>query len=236
MNTIQFKQEEIITLRHLDKKTGEWVVTEFPKAGGRLRIAHEQNGKLTISTEIVQYDGQVAVVKAISSTDKGTFTGIGMSSIDRDQKIAPAILEMAETRAIARSLRFAGIGVEYCGAEEISHLSGEGGDSGRIADDATFTNPPAKPTSATPDTTNNHNSTQPRADMKLVDAGSNGNGNGNGRLSQKQHSFLLTLADERSISRKDLNQMSLERYAVNVEFLSKTDASAFIGEVMAMAA
>ena len=45
-----------------------------------------------------------------------------MASSERDQEIAPAILELAETRAIARSLRFAGYGVEYCSAEEVSHL------------------------------------------------------------------------------------------------------------------
>jgi hypothetical protein len=81
-----------------------------------------------------------------------------------------------------------------------------------------------------------NNSAQPRADMKLVDTGSNGNGNGSGRLSQKQHTFLLSLAGERRMSRQDLNQMSLERYGVNLEFLSKADASAFIGEIMAIAA
>ena len=51
---------------------------------------------------------------------KGNFPGLGMSSVDRDHSIAPAILELAETRAIARSLRFAGHGVEYCSAEEMS--------------------------------------------------------------------------------------------------------------------
>lgn len=86
-----------------------------------------------------------------------------------------------------------------------------------------------------PETGDNPKPAQGKADMKLVGDNAS-NGNGNGRLSQKQHSFLLTLADERGISRKDLNQMSLERYAVNVEFLSKADASAFIGEIMAIAA
>ena len=76
-------------------------------------------------------------------------------------------------------------------------------------------------------------------DMKLVDdhtANGNSSGNGNGRLSQRQHSFLLSLADERGISRNDLNQMSLERFAVAVDFLSRSDASSFIGELMAIAA
>src|SRR5210317_611578 len=94
----------------------------YPKVGGRLRLAHEQNHKLSITTDIVKYDGKIAVVSAISSTNKGSFQGFGMASTDRDQEIAPALLELAETRAIARSLRFAGYGVEYCSAEEVSHL------------------------------------------------------------------------------------------------------------------
>jgi hypothetical protein len=94
----------------------------YPKIGGRLRLAHQENHKLSIATNIIKYDGKVAVVSATSITSKGSFQGFGTASIERDKEIAPAILELAETRAIARSLRFAGYGVEYCSAEEVSHL------------------------------------------------------------------------------------------------------------------
>ena len=109
-------------MRHYDKKNGQWIETDYPKVGGRLRIAHDQNDSISITTEIIKYDGQVAVVIASCTTDKGCYSGIGMASVERDAKIASAILELAETRAIARALRFSGIGVEYCSAEEISHL------------------------------------------------------------------------------------------------------------------
>ena len=65
-------------------------------------------------------------MSATTTTEKGSFNGLGMASLERDERIAPAILELAESRAIARSLRFAGIGVEYCSAEEVSHLNGNG--------------------------------------------------------------------------------------------------------------
>ncbi len=123
VNGNQFLPEEIVVLRHYDKKSSQWKESEYPKVGGRLRLAHELNGTMDISTEIIKYDGKLAVVKALCSTDKGSFSGIGMASVERDEKIAPAILELAETRAIARSLRFAGYGVEYCSAEEVSHLN-----------------------------------------------------------------------------------------------------------------
>ena len=97
LNGNQFRPEEIICLRHYDKKTGIWSESEFPKVGGRLRLAHEVNGSLDINTDIVQYDGKLAVVRAVISSDKGSFSGIGMASVERDAKIAPAILELAET-------------------------------------------------------------------------------------------------------------------------------------------
>ena len=118
----QFRTEEIVWMSHWDKNTGEWIKTPYPKVGGRLRLAHGDNGNLSITTEIVHYDEKVAVVKALATTSKGKFVGHGMSSVDRDERIAPAILELAETRAIARSLRFASYGMEFCSAEEVSHL------------------------------------------------------------------------------------------------------------------
>jgi len=128
----QFREDEIITMVHWDKQSGAQVTTPYPKIGGRLRIVHENNAQLSISTQVFSYDGQVAVVVATTTTDKGSYNGVGMASVERDKKIAPAILELAESRAIARSLRFCGIGVEYCGAEEVSHLSnGDNGDAVR---------------------------------------------------------------------------------------------------------
>ena len=126
-NINQFRDDEIVIMSHWDKKEEKWVKSIFPKVGGRLRLAHEDNENMSITTEIVRYDENIAVVRAVTTTSKGSFPGIGMASAERDHTIAPAILELAETRAIARSLRFAGYGVEYCSAEEISHLENGNG-------------------------------------------------------------------------------------------------------------
>lgn len=228
VNGQTFRPEEIISMRRLNRKTGEWSETEYPKVGGRLRIAHEENGTLDISTDVVQYDGNIAVVKAMCATDKGSYSGIGMASLERDERIAPAILELAETRAIARALRFAGYGVEYCSAEEISHLEQEQekhsyqpavNDPFEQKDKAIYC--PATPGNMEPVAGGNARSNN------------GGNGNGNGRLSQKQHSYLLSLADERGVSRKELDGMSRERYGCVVSYLKKVDASSFIGEMTA---
>lgn len=233
MNGSEFRPEEIVTLRHFDKKTGQWVESEFPKVGGRLRLAHLQNESLDISTEVIQYDGSVAVVKAVCTTTKGCFCGLGMASTERDAKIAPALLELAETRAIARALRWAGYGMEYCSVEEVSHLDQE----------ADFSEPPAKhsinepekpiycprtPGSMPPTGGGTYNASNGTAR-------SNGNqgqaSNGNGRLTQKQHGLLIRLAEDRGITRSQLDDMSKERFGCVVSFISKGDASSFIGEM-----
>ncbi len=118
----QFREDEVALIKHRDKKNNEWVTNVYPKIGGRLRLAHDENPELGIETDIYKYDEKIAVVISICRTSKGAFKGIGMASVNRDEKIAPAILELAETRALSRSLRFAGYGVEYCSAEEVSHL------------------------------------------------------------------------------------------------------------------
>src|SRR6056297_1356344 len=122
MTEQKFRDEEIVVLRHWNKERQEFVSNVYPNVGGRLRLAHEANDAINIETRIYQYDENLAVVIATVKTMSGQFTGIGMSSVERDKKIAPAILELAETRGIARALRFAGYGVEYCSAEEVSHL------------------------------------------------------------------------------------------------------------------
>lgn len=91
----------------------------YPVVGGRLRLAHDENKALSIETTVVHYKEDSTVVQAIVKTEKGTFNGLGNASVKRDRVLSNAILELAETRAIARALRFAGYGVEYTGFEEV---------------------------------------------------------------------------------------------------------------------
>jgi len=221
----QFREDEIITMVHWDKQTGAQITTPYPKIGGRLRIAHENNDQLSITSTVFSYDGQVAVVVATTTTDKGSYNGVGMASVERDQKIAPAILELAESRAIARSLRFCGIGVEYCGAEEISHLSN--GDNG----DAIRDRPSSK-----------NNSPQEGFNPVLVSSdtltsnepenSSNGNsGTPGSRLSNKQLAFIMRLANGRGLTKKDLDAHCINVFGIATDFLSKKEASAIIDEL-----
>lgn len=104
-----FKNEELV------KVQGK----VYPVVGGRLRLAHDENKSLSIETRVVHYNEESAVIQALVRTEKGTFTGLGNASVKRDRVLSNAILELAETRAIARALRFAGYGVEYTGFEEV---------------------------------------------------------------------------------------------------------------------
>jgi hypothetical protein len=105
-----FKPEELIT------KKGK----QYPIVGGRLRIAHENNSKLSITTELHQFvPNEIAIVQAHTQSEKGDFSAYGTACFSKDERLADALLELAETRAIARALRFAGYGVEYTSSEEI---------------------------------------------------------------------------------------------------------------------
>jgi hypothetical protein len=213
VNGNQFRDEEIVIMSHWDKNKEEWVRTVYPKIGGRLRLAHEDNDNLSITTEIIKYDENIAVVRAVSTTTKGSFPGIGMSSTDRDDKIAPAILELAETRAIARSLRFAGYGVEYCSAEEISHLENGNGNG----------NTP-QPKQGNTGTTQ----TKPSgAETGKPENGGNG-GNGDARITNKQLNYIVNLGRNLNMNSKDLDQECVKVFGVKMAYLKVKDASGFI--------
>ena len=75
--------------------------------------------------------------------------------------------------------------------------------------------------------------TKPKTSQKQDNGGNGSNGNGNGRLTAKQHSFLMRLANERGLSRKELNDQCVEVYGSVVDYLTRQDASAMIENMMA---
>jgi len=215
-NGNQFREDEVIILDQL--RDGKVVKNIFPKIGGRLRLAHEENDQLSIATEIIKYDETLAVVKAVTSTMKGSFPGLGMASVERDSSIAPAILELAETRAIARSLRFAGFGFEYCSFEEISHL--QNGCSAPPNDKPQTKPPQDGPKGGDAETRGNGGNGG--------DKGGGNGGNGDARISNKQLNYIVTLGKGLKLNSKDLDQESVKTYGVKIAFLTTKQASAFI--------
>ena len=218
-NYNQFRDDESVIMSHWDKREEKWVKSIFPKVGGRLRLAHEDNENMSITTEIVRYDENIAVVRAVTTTSKGFFPGIGMASAERDHTIAPAILELSETRAIARSLRFAGYGSEYCSAEEISHLENGNGN---------IRQPVQKNTETAQEEPKGGETDKP---------GNGGNGgNGDARITNKQLNYIVNLGRNLNMNSKDLDDESVKVYGVKMAFLNVKDASAFIDILKSKAA
>jgi hypothetical protein len=216
INGNQFREDEIVIMAHFDEKEEKCVRTVYPKIGGRLRLAHEENDQLSITTEIVRYDENIAVVKANITTAKGTFPGLGMASVERDHTIAPAILELAETRAIARSLRFAGYGVEYCSAEEISHL--QNGSEPLFSAGQEVLEPQEEET-------------------KGGDGQKPGNGgNGDARVTNKQLNYIVNLGRNLNLNSKNLDDESVRVFGVKMAYLTVKDASSFIDILKSKAA
>lgn len=217
----QFKDDEITYIKRWDRERNEYISIPYPKIGGRLRMAHEANETLSIETEIIRYDGQLAVVIALCGTSKGNFKGIGMASVERDEKIAPAILELAETRAIARALRFAGYGIEYCSAEEMSHLGSEDNLNGYSNKPQNKVNSHGERGSEIPKNGSENkvlgNHTQPDS-----------NGSEKGRLSSKQYRYIHKLNEELGKSPADLDKLCLSMFGTVSQHLSKGDASRII--------
>jgi hypothetical protein len=236
----QFREDEIANIRRWDKERNEYTYSPFPKIAGRLRLAHEANETLSIETEIIRYDEKVAVVVAVSKTSKGSFKGIGMASIERDQKLAHAILELAETRSIARSLRFAGYGIEYTSAEEMPIT--ENGNGGNGGNGHPNDNLPAKGNRNGDNLPTNGNRNGGSGSNNPGNGNGNGNGsndpsvsddNGSGRLSAKQFRYLQKLNAGIGRGNGDLDKQCLAMFGTVAQFLSKGDASTLIEHLLA---
>lgn len=126
MPSSNFTKDELVT------KHGK----TYPVAGGRLRLAHAA-GLSGIRTESISFkDRDHATVYATVTMGRDVqvegdvpyaqvFTAHGTATAARDgDRMKDSLLELAETRAVARALRYAGFGVEFTGAEEVSHVRG----------------------------------------------------------------------------------------------------------------
>jgi hypothetical protein len=67
-NGDQFRDDEVILLEQL--RDGKMVKNIFPKIGGRLRLAHQENDQLSITTQSIRYDESLEV-RAIETSLEG---------------------------------------------------------------------------------------------------------------------------------------------------------------------
>jgi hypothetical protein len=202
MGTNGFRDDELIT-RKLNGQT-----KVFPVVGGRLRLAHEENQNLNLQTEMVSWDGQYAIFKCAAVTSKGQFVGYGTANSQRDARLADSLVELAETRSVARALRFAGFGLEFTGAEEVSHVA--------AAEQEREQTGSKEPVRVFPQ---GDGESKPEAKPA---------GNGNGRATQAQCRALYALTKRAQYTDQDIESMLRPMSASSFQELSRESASQLI--------
>jgi hypothetical protein len=191
---------------------------------GLLAIAHDE-GLNAITTEVVQLptedNGRVAVVRAIAETRKGRFSGIGDANpTNVNRRIAPHILRMAESRAVARALRLA-VNIGEVAVEELVE---------DFAADASGRSP-TPPVEKTPTV-----ASQSGPARRSNGNGGNGAGTSNSptldtgdRVTTKQVAAIHAACRRLGVEREDLHGLVSDRYGkLDIHGLSKTEASALL--------
>jgi hypothetical protein len=222
----QFWEGELV---HRKVKVGEeWQTRTFPVVGGRLRILHENNDHLGIQTEIIRLDTDFVVVKAAVESQRGKFNGTGTASGQRDAKLADSLVELAETRAIARALRFGGIGVEYTGAEEVSHVA--------AADSEREQSGSKQPAPVFAEGSGNGKVAAKAPNGAPAEPASKEKSGGNGAVTQAQCRALYALTKRANYQEADIGEM-LARFDVSrFEDLTRESASLLIGNLQTQVA
>ncbi len=226
----QFLESELI---HRKVKVGdEWQTRTFPVVGGRLRILHENNDHLGIQTEIIRLENDFVVVKAAVESQRGKFNGTGTASGQRDAKLADSLVELAETRAIARALRFSGIGVEFTSFEEVTHVPAteQNGDKASAPvfseDNGHNKSEKSNPSSDGIDPTNRGATRAPSG--APAETGSKPQRGGIGQATQAQCRALYALTKRAQYTEQDIQSLLSPLNAPTFGVLSREDASRLI--------
>lgn len=201
-----------IPIRDRDgRQVGTKVVATY---AGLLAKAHEE-GLRSITTELVQVpskeNGGMAIVRAVATTNRGQFSGLGDASpANVNSRVAVHLLRVAETRAKGRALRDA-LNVGMLALEELAELG----------DDEAVDEPEAEP--------------QPRPGLRS----SNGNGSGHGHpsfaaMSEPQRRMLFRLATGHGVPPDKVNGWLCGQLGVeSLKAISKIDASKLIEHLQA---
>ena len=114
---------------------------------GLLSVAHDE-GLKSVKTEVVQVptedNARSAIVRATVRTRRGVFTGLGDANPGNvNKRVAPHVLRMAETRAVARALRVA-VNIGEVAIEELGDDFAIEAGSARPANGSDHEQPPAR--------------------------------------------------------------------------------------------
>ncbi len=209
----QFREDEVVVLQ--SNINGQWVENRHVKVGGKLRVLHQENEKVSISTEVIKLEPDCAVIKATVQTAKGTFTGIGVATLNMDPRIGDAIVSLSETRAVARACRHAGYAMDACGAEEIAF---------GFAEPEREQSANKKPASVFPEGNGN---SRPETKPSVT---------GNGRATQAQCRALYALTKRANYTDRDIESMLRPLNASAFQDLTRESASQLISSLQTQVA
>ncbi len=219
-----FRGDELIT------RQVNGLVKVFPVVGARLRICHENNDQLSIKTKIIKLEPDFVVIRAAANTTKGRFNGTGTASAQRDARLADSLVELAETRAIARALRFSGVGCEYTSAEEVTRLANtEPGQEQTTGKESKPVFPEASVGNEKETKSGGNGDEKAGApNGATVIEGSKPQSCGNGRATQAQCRALYALTKKARYAEVDINNLLAPLNASTFQDLSREDASRLI--------
>ena len=190
---------------------------------GLLAIAHDE-GLTAITTEVVQLptddNGKVAVVRATVETRKGRFSGIGDANpTNVNRRIAPHILRMAESRAVARALRLA-VNIGEVAVEELGDDVAAAEAQGRAPTLSSAASPVPAPASSL------HGPPINGGAGNEAGSASKSPSDPSDRITSKQLAAIHAACRRLAVSRDDLHGLVTERFRKpKLEYLSKAEAS-----------
>jgi hypothetical protein len=207
----QIKQREGMFGKTLDYIEGHAVIQ-------RLNEAFEAEWSFSIlKNEVLKETDEVIVLGELRACNV-VKTQFGSSKITRAKANGEPIsladdYKAAATDCLKKAATMLGVGLHlYNGDKPTAGRTNNGGNGSRKP----YQDPPKQ---------------SANGDRRGGNGNGNGDGNGNGRLSSAQYNFILRLAKDRNLTRKEMNQKALEAYGVVLEHISKADAHSLIEEL-----
>ena len=103
-----------------DGETVELRGKSYPTVGAKLRILRENFPTASLTPEAIRLDADSCIFRATVQDGARSASAYGTANATSDARLKDNLVELAETRAIARALRFFGIGVDATSLEEVA--------------------------------------------------------------------------------------------------------------------
>lgn len=191
------------------------------------------------SFEVISHDILKDEVLVLGRLTVGSVfkTQFGTSTITRNKTTGEFIslgddLKAAATDALKKAATLLGVGIALYGGGQKLSQSPVNGNQIPPPQNGNHSQPyqPQHNYPTQPYPNNTPNGGTPYNDSH---PGFNQNSQGNNRISSKQLAYLHSIAKDKAITRQELNQIAVQKFNTQVDFLTKRDASLFIEELTA---